>query len=297
MIEYAIETEGLGKRFGRRWAVQDLDLRVPKGSVYAFLGRNGAGKSTTIRMLLNLMDIDRGSAMVLRLDSVKDSLEIKRRTGFVEADEPLYGWMTVDQIIWFSSQFYDTWDVGFADELKRKMELNGSQKISQLSRGQKGRVALLLALAFRPDLLLLDEPMSGLDVIVRHDVLKGVIELIQEENRTILFSTHQVQEVERVADWVGIIDEGRLIRSCPVEVLKQSVKQLVLSFPAAPPALTSLPGLKSVTVSGRQAVVVVDSFNDQTPALAKAAGASAITVQDLNLEQILIHLVQPELVK
>ena len=231
---YAIETAGLTKRFGRNTAVDNLTLKAPRGSVFAFLGRNGAGKTTTIRILLDLLDRTSGEARVLGMDCIRDALEIKRRTGYVAEAQRMYDWMTVDEIIWFCKQFYPTWDDAFAADLKRRLELPGDRRVGELSRGMQGKLSLLLAMAFRPELLVLDEPTAGLDVVVRHDFLKGVIELIQEEGRTVFFSSHQVHEVERVADWVGIIDEGRLIHSSSLEELKSTVKRIVLTFDTPP---------------------------------------------------------------
>ncbi len=187
MSEYAIETAHLAKRFGKTTVVEDLNLKVPAGSVYAFLGRNGAGKTTTIRMLLDLLDRTSGEAKLLGLDSIDDSLRIKQRTGYVAEAQRMYDWMRVDEIIWFCKQFYSTWDDAFAADLKRRLDLPGATRVGDLSRGMQGKLALLLAMAFSPELLILDEPTAGLDVLVRHEFLKGVIDLIQEEGRTVFF--------------------------------------------------------------------------------------------------------------
>jgi ABC-2 type transport system ATP-binding protein len=290
----AIETFHLTKRYGKREAVRDLNLQVPTGSVYAFLGRNGAGKTTTIRMLLNLLDSTSGSARVLGMDSTREALEIKKRTGYVAEGQRMYDWMTVDETIWFCKGFYSTWDDSLAADLKNRLELDGGAKVGQLSRGTQAKVALLVAMAFHPDLLILDEPTAGLDVVVRRDFIEGVIELIQEQGRTVFFSSHLVHEVERVADWVGVIEEGHLVLSAPIEELKSRVKQIVLTFDRVPLDLSCIPGVLAVQRNGRQAVITVRDFSDTTLQMAHALGPSAVTVMDLPLEDIFVALVGKE---
>ena len=287
---YAVETTELTKRFGKHLAVDHLTMQVPAGSVFAFLGRNGAGKTTTIRILLDLLNRTSGQAHILGLDCVKGSLEIKKRIGYVAEGQKMYDWMKVDEIIWFCKGFYPDWDDALAAELKDKLELPGRSKIGEMSRGMQAKLALLLAMAYRPELLILDEPTAGLDVVVRRDFLEGVIELIQEEGRTVFFSSHIVHEVERVADWVGVIDHGKLIWCSTLDEMKSSIKRLVLGFDT-PPASPRIPGLLTTESSGRQLAVTVRDFSDETVAAAKALGASDISVQDLNLEDIFVALV------
>lgn len=294
MSDYVIETEGLTRKFGRHMAVDHLSLRVPRGSVFAFLGRNGAGKTTTIRMLLNQLEATSGTARMLGLDSVRQELAIKRRIGVVADGQEMYDWMSVREIIWFCKGFYPDWDDTFAAEMQATLELHDSAKVRALSKGEQAKLALLLAMAYRPELLILDEPTSGLDVVVRRNFLTGVIELVQEEGRTVFFSSHIVHEVERVADWVGILDKGRLIYCAPLEELKRSVRRLVLTF-AEQPAEIALPNTLLVEQKGRQTLVVVSDFNDATIAAAQALCPSNLTVGDLSLEDIFVAMVgQPE---
>jgi ABC-2 type transport system ATP-binding protein len=288
---YAIETVGLSKRFGRQLAVDNLSLQVPTGSVFAFLGRNGAGKTTAIRMMLNLLPRTLGEARLLGLDSSGDALEIKRRTGYVAEAQRMYDWMKVDEIIWFCKGFYPTWDGRLAAELKAKLQLPGDKKLGQLSRGMQAKLALLLALAHRPELLILDEPTAGLDVVVRRDFLEGVIELIQEEGRTVFFSSHLVHEVERVANWVGLLDHGRLVWCSTLDDLKAKMKRLVLTFDSTPPPADGIPNVLRLETSGRQSALVVSNFSEETIAAAKRLNPTALQVQDLSLEEIFVALV------
>ncbi len=287
----AIEIEGLTKRFGRNEAVNGLTMNVPTGSVFAFLGRNGAGKTTTIRILLDLLDRTTGEARILGLDCIRDALEIKKRTGYVAEGQRMYDWMTVDETIWFCKGFYPGWDSRFAAELQSKLELRGDQKVGAMSRGTQAKLALLLAMAYRPELLILDEPTAGLDVVVRRDFLEGVIDLIQQEGRTVFFSSHIVHEVERVADWVGVIDQGRLVWCSKMEDLKASIKRLVLSFDQVPHSFVGLDDVISIETAGRQAVVTTRRFSDETVAQARAMKPTDIDVQDMSLEDIFVALV------
>jgi len=292
--ETAITTSGLTRRFRRHVAVDSLDLQVPAGSVFAFLGRNGAGKTTTIRMLLDLLGASSGRAWIAGMDCVRDAQKIRQRVGYVSEGQKLWDWMTVDKTIWFCKGFYRTWDEQWTRTLKRRLELDGDRKVRDLSRGTRARLSLLLALAFRPDVLILDEPTAGLDAVVRREFLESVIELMMEEGRTVFFSTHQVTEVERVADRVGIIDHGRLMRNCPVDELKAQVKRLALRFDQPPAGPIGLPGTLDVTATGREAVVTVKNFGEEILAAARALGAREIRVEDLGLEDIFVSLVGRE---
>lgn len=267
-----------------------LDLQVPQGSVFAFLGRNGAGKTTTIRILLNLLDRTSGEAHVLGLNPARHDIEIKRRVGYVAEAQRMYEWMTVSQLAWFCSGFYPTWDCEYAAELMKAMDLPPNERLKNLSRGTQAKVALLLAMAHRPELLILDEPTAGLDVVVRRDFLKGVIDLIQQEGRTVFFSSHLVHEVERIADWVGIIDSGRLIMCKPIDELKASVKQVNLTFEDTPPNIR-LDGILSTEAAGRQVRLTVQNFSDAILDKVREYTPRSVEVEDMSLEDIFVALV------
>lgn len=286
----AIETINLTKRYSGKTVLDNVCLNVPKGSVFAFLGTNGAGKTTTIHILLDIIGRTSGQARVLGLDCARKSLEIKRRVGFVAEGQSMYDWMSVDEIIRFCRRFYSSWDDDIASDLKARYELSGESKVGELSRGTRGKLSLLLAMAYKPELLILDEPTSGLDVLVRHDFLKGVIELIQEEGRTVFFSTHQVSEVEKVADWVGIIDQGKLIWCSPMDDLKASVKNVVLSFDSPRPIPTDIPNLIRVEHVGRQSSLIIKCITEDTMSAIHKLRPTSIVVEDMGLERIFIEM-------
>jgi ABC-2 type transport system ATP-binding protein len=222
MKQAAIAIEGLSKRFGNRMAVDGLTFEVPVGSVCGFLGRNGAGKSTAIRMMMNLLDPTAGRATLLGLDSRRDHTALMERVGYVSESPVLYGWMKVRQLIRFTAGFYRRWNQARVDSLLDQFAIDREQKVRHLSRGTQAQLALALALGGDPELLILDEPATGLDVVVRRNFLESIIQVIQQEGRTVLFSSHLLHEVERVADQVIIIDNGRLVKSGSVDDLKQA---------------------------------------------------------------------------
>jgi len=222
MTDTVIKTKNLSKCYGRKTdAVKGIDLNVPKGSVYAFLGRNGAGKSTTIRMLLGLLEQTSGDIEILGLDPAEKSLEIKDKTGYVGENQKMYDWMKIEEVIYFARSFHSNWDDSFCDELLVRFNLDKKVKLKNLSRGMYAQVALVLALSHHPELLIFDDPTSGLDTVVRREFTEEIIGVLHEQKCSVFFSTHLIPEVEHVADYVGIMNKGELVISMPVEELKR----------------------------------------------------------------------------
>ena len=217
-----IDVSELTRRFGGRAALDSVSLSLPRGAVYGLVGANGAGKTTLIKHLLGLLRAERGSVRVFGLDPVADPVAVLSRIGYLSEENDLPGWMRVDELIRYSRAFYPAWDDAYAEELRQSFALDPSAKIKTLSKGQKARAGLLIALAYRPELLVLDEPSSGLDPIVRRDILAAVMRTIADEGRTVLLSSHLLDEVERVADHVTMISEGRIVLSAPLAEIKES---------------------------------------------------------------------------
>ncbi len=215
-----IETKALTRRFGRMEAVHELTLAVPQGSVFALLGPNGAGKSTTIKMLMNLLEPTSGSARVLGVDSRKLGEKEKAQIGYVSENQQLPLWMTVRQFLDYCRPFYPTWDRALEKTLLTQFALPEDRKLKHLSRGMTMKAALLSSLAYRPKLLVLDEPFSGLDPLVRDEFIRGVLEVSALGEWTVLVSSHDIDEVERLADYVAVIEAGRLRLSEPTETLQ-----------------------------------------------------------------------------
>src|ERR1700716_763177 len=208
MSESVIEVSELTRRFGAKTALSSVSLSLPRGAVYGLVGENGAGKTTLIKHILGLLRAESGSVRVFGLDPVADPVAVLSRIGYLSEENDIPGRMRVDDLIRYSRAFYPAWDDAYAEELRRTFALDAAAKVKNLSKGQKARAGLLIALAYRPELLLLDEPSSGLDPIVRRDILGAVMRTIADEGRTVLFSSHLLGEVERVADRVAMIQSG-----------------------------------------------------------------------------------------
>jgi ABC-type multidrug transport system ATPase subunit len=217
-----INVSDLTRRFGAKTALASVSLDLPRGAVYGLVGANGAGKTTLIKHILGLLRAESGSVRVFDLDPVADPVGVLSRIGYLSEENDLPGWMRVDELMRYSRAFYPAWDDAYAEALRQQFALDPAARIKTLSKGQKARAGLLIALAYRPELLLLDEPSSGLDPIVRRDILGAVIRTIADEGRTVLFSSHLLDEVERVADHVTMINHGTIVLSAPLAAIRES---------------------------------------------------------------------------
>ena len=213
MSDFAIETNGLKRAFKSNVALNGLDLAVPRGSIFGFLGRNGAGKTTTIKILMGLLRADRGGAQVLGLNALdtRSNIDIRRRVGFVTEDKELYPYMTVGQMIRFTRPFFPKWRHDLEARYLEIFDLPRNRKIPDLSKGMRSKLMLMLAIARGAELLILDEPTDGLDPAALEDMLRELVSLSATDGTTIFFSSHQLAEVEQIADHVAIVDHGRAI--------------------------------------------------------------------------------------
>jgi ABC-2 type transport system ATP-binding protein len=231
-MSLAIETSGLQYKAGRgrrAFEVSRLNMHVPKGAVYGFLGPNGSGKTTTIRLLLGMLEPEGGTITILGEDMPANYPSVLGRTGYVPERPHLYQSLTVSETIAFHRAFYPTWDQKWADDLIREFDLDPDRKLSALSKGESGKVMMLLALAQKPELLVLDEPTDGLDPVVRRDILAAVLNYVTDVQATVLISSHLVHELERFCDWVGLMDHGQLIAEVPMQDFKSGIKKLRVS--------------------------------------------------------------------
>jgi len=225
-LSNAIETSDLGKSFGNNAAVKGLNLAVPEGIVFAFLGPNGAGKTTTIKMLMNIIRPSQGEASVLGIKSTQLGAKDFAQIGYVSENQEIPDWMTVGRLINYCKAFYPTWDDAFCDRLLKQYQLPLGRPLKSLSRGMRMKATLVSSLVYRPRLLVLDEPFSGLDVLVRDEFVRGVLELSEQEKWTVFVSSHDIDEVERLADWVGIMKEGELQLCEPVSSLQGRFRKI-----------------------------------------------------------------------
>ncbi len=285
MTESAITIEGLHFSYGRKQVLKGVNLEVPKGSIFGFIGRNSTGKTTTIKTLLGLQKPHAGKCIVGGFDSFTQTLEIRRRIGFMAEDQQMYGWMTVSRIIKWVAGFYPDWDYNFADELAEVLRLPKNAKVKTLSEGPKSSLALLLALGHRPDIVILDDPTLGLDPIARKDFLRHVIELLQSNGVTVFFSSHLLYEIEPVADHIAILDKGVIIKASRTEQLRESVRKFVLT-PAPEANFSQLPGILDVLKVGDNVSITVEDCNDEKRSRLKEMSANSMTEVALNLDEI-----------
>src|SRR6478752_1429446 len=219
-VDRVIDIQGVTRQFGAKRALDNVSLAVPRGTVFGLVGANGAGKTTLIRHVLGLLKVQAGSVRVFGLDPVKEPVKVLSRVGYLSEESDLPGWMRVDELMRYMRAFYPTWDEEYAQDLRRQFALDPATKVKNLSKGQRARAGLVVALAYRPELLLLDEPSSGLDPIVRRDILGAIVRTIADEGRTVLFSSHLLDEVEQVADHVTMMDRGRIVLSAPLDEVR-----------------------------------------------------------------------------
>ena len=286
----AIDVAGLVKRFGTRAVLDSIDLRVPRGQVIGLLGLNGSGKSTLIKCLLGLLKADEGSATVLGTAAWQLADREKARIGYVPQEATLYPWLTVRQTVAYVSSFYSRWDRAWGEELLRRWDLPLGHRVGPLSVGQKQKLALVLALGHRPELLILDEPVASLDPVARRWFLETVLETAADGSGTVLFSTHITSDLERVASHVALLREGRVMFHDEIDVLKDRVKRLRIEAQADLPADLHLPGTLRQEVRGRQALVTVDGVDAPLVAGVRERFAAEVVVDNLNLEEIFLEL-------
>lgn len=288
-MTYAIETERLTKLYGRRRVVNCVNLRVPVGSVYGFLGRNGAGKSTTIRMLLGLVQSNFGHARLLDHEVATLPAELRRRIAYLAEGHPLYPWMTVGEVVRFTRAFYPgQWNQPLVDQILEHFELSSGAKLRRLSKGQHAQVALTLAIAPDPDLLILDDPTLGLDTVVRRDFLDSLVQLIQRPGRTVFFSSHVLADVERVADRIGILVDGVLRVDCPTDHFKQSLRRVMVEFADRPPKFPGCEGLVNAWEAGHTLELVIVGFGESQRRVIESLQPRRWDVTELNLEDAFI---------
>ena len=290
----AIDLKGVSYRAGRSFEIRDLDLRVPTGAIYGFLGPNGSGKTTTIRLFMGMLRPHAGEMRVLGRVVPQDLPRALAHTGYVPERPHLYPGLTVEEAIRYHRAFFPTWDDGFADQLRRRLGLRQQHRLKRLSKGEMGKLLVLLALAQRPQLLVLDEPTDGLDPVVRRDVLTAVLDYVSEAGATVFISSHLVNELERICDWVGVMDQGRLVAELPMQTFKNGIKRLRV---AEAPQLAHEPPFvllarQSTNGIGSGETWVVRGWEDPMRQYFEGIGATLKEVVDLDLEDSFVELLR-----
>jgi ABC-2 type transport system ATP-binding protein len=288
--DVAMRLKGVTRSYGGRAVLKNLDLDVPAGSTLGLLGKNGAGKTTLLKCALGLIRPEAGSIEVLGEPVWTLSAEAKARLGYVPQTPQLYGWMRVRQMLAYTGSFYPHWNEKLLERLARDWEIPLEQRCQTLSEGQAQKVAILVALGHEPDLLVLDEPAASLDPVARRDFLNTLLSLVADQRRTIVLSTHITSDIERVADRVAILRDGRISYSGELDVLKDSVKRLHVTSIHGLPDRFDLPGLLHQRVMGNEALVSVDSYSPAMKEQIETELDASVDVQDLNLEDIFVEL-------
>jgi ABC-2 type transport system ATP-binding protein len=284
-----IQTCTLTRYFGSKPALLDMSLQVPRGSVFAFLGRNGAGKSTAIRMLLGLLSPTRGSAKILGCDSAHLPPAVRARIGYMAENHPVFDWMRVHQCASFQSAFYPHWNQQISSAVIDHFGIDPQTRAGHLSHGQRAGLCLAMTLAPEPELLILDDPDTGLDPVARRALLEAMLYFTRGGERTIFFSSHLLDDVERVADHIAVLDRGLLRACCSVEVFRERVRQIVVRFAGPPPQqLSGLPGLLQTERIENEVSLVVANATEATHRQLDAMGAVAVEEQPINLQEALI---------
>ena len=283
-----VEVHGLTRRFGSNTALDGVSLDVARGRVFGLVGANGAGKTTLIKHLLGMLKPQAGTVRVFGRDPVADPEGVLSQIGYLSEDRDLPGWMRVGELIRYTQAFYPDWDEAYAAELLETFGLDAATKVKHLSRGQKAQAGLLIALAYRPPLLLLDEPSSGLDAMVRRDILGAIIRTVADEGRTVVFSSHLLDEVERVADDIAMVHRGSIVMSAPLDDIKADHHRLTLRFKEPVTEKPKLPGALSCSGSGKEWSAVCNGQLEELRAVARALDAEVVEERVPSLEEIFV---------
>jgi ABC-2 type transport system ATP-binding protein len=283
MTEAVIQIEQLVKTYGSKNVLQNVSLSIPAGQTLALLGRNGAGKTTMIRILLGLLPADSGVCRLGGVDPAVDPLKVRSNVGYLAEDQTMYGWMTPVELCLFLTPFYPTWDMTLARDSLDRFEIPCHTRIGRLSKGQAVKLGLVVALAHRPAIVILDDPAMGLDPIARKEFNRDLVEHLQTSGCTVLYSSHLLDEVEAVADAVAILDRGKIVRTATTDRLRDDVKQVVLavdSLAEAPPP----EGLLDVRRHDDRVAIIADQAGRYIQQLS-VAGIDH-NVVDLSLDEI-----------
>ena len=283
-----VQVEKLTRRFGDKVAIHELSLVIPRGGVFGLIGSNGAGKTTLLRHLLGMLKAQTGSVRVFGLDPVDNPVGVLGRIGYLSENRDLPNWMRVRELMRYTQAFYPAWDERYAEEMREAFDLDPKARIRNLSRGQRARAGLLVAIAHRPELLVLDEPSSGLDPVVRRDILGAIIRTIGDEGRTVLFSSHLLDEVERVADRVAIIHQGKIILTASMDEMKETHRRITVRFEQAVTQPPKLVGELASEGGGTEWTYICSGESIQLRLAAQAIGATVVDDTALSLDEIFV---------
>ncbi|MCJ7778957.1 MAG: ABC transporter ATP-binding protein [Sedimentisphaerales bacterium] len=293
MSESVVEIENLVKYFDGRCVLDGINLKVPRGCIYGLLGRNASGKTTIIRILLGHEMPTRGRSLLLSTDSTKLSAKVHGRIGYVAEGHNLIQNYKVGRLIKLCKNLSLQWNDEVFDHLIETFRLPMDRRVKELSMGMRAQLNLSLAMAIDPELLILDDPTLGMDTVVRRQFLELAIEVIQKQGRTILFSSHILSDVERIADRIGILAAGKLVVDCELEELKERIKKLRVIFPESVPSDLYLTEIINQQIQGREMILTVANWNRQKQAILETFRPASCTELPMSLEDIFIECTKP----
>lgn len=288
----AVRIRDLSYRVGRDFSIRDMSMHIPTGAIYGFLGPNGSGKTTTIRLMLGMLPPADGVIEVLGHSMPRFAHRALARIGYVPERLHLYGRLTVDESLRFHRSFFPEFDTAGAESLRRRFGLREDQRVSALSKGEAGKLMMLLALSQRAELLVLDEPTDGLDPVIRREVLSALVEYVESNRATVFISSHLVHEQERICDWVGVMDGGRLVAEMPMHEFRSGIKRVRVA--QAPPTRDAAPFavLSREEISAHFEDWVVRGWQPEMREWFQRVGAEVRDVQDLDLEDSFVELLR-----
>ncbi len=288
MEQAVVDVSGLSRSFGHKTALDNVSFRAAAGQVYGLVGSNGAGKTTLLKHLLGLLRANTGSVRVFGLDPVRDPASVLARIGYLSEEHELPEWMRVDELMRYTQAFHPTWDASYARELLETFALDPARKIKELSKGMRAQAGLITAVAHRPELLILDEPSSGLDAMVRRDILDAIVRAVADDGRTVIFSSHLLDEVERMSDHVTMIQNGRVTLSGGLDDVRGTYRRSRVHFVDhfdRPPVLETALVMEG---GGRAWNVVHSGSLDRFHHSVRARGGEVVESRDATLEEIFL---------
>lgn len=291
VTESIVEIQGLSRKFGAMRALDEINLTVEPGLVYGLVGSNGAGKSTLIKHILGLMRAQQGTVRTFGLDPVRHPVEVLGEIGYLSEDRDLPDWMRIHELLNYTSAFYPRWDQDYAEELLRTFDLDPRKKVKNLSKGMRAQAGLIVAVAHRPRLLLLDEPSTGLDAVVRKDILNAIVRAVADDGRTVVFSSHLLDEVEQMSDRVFMIDRGRLALEGSVDEIRAGHFVVDVRLHSATPIVPQTLGVLSTEVVGSQCRLVSMAQEESTEtmrATMESRGYEVLHLRNATLQEVFV---------
>lgn len=288
MTDHVVEVRQLSRSFGTTKALDGVSLEVEPGVVYGLVGANGQGKTTLIKHLLGLLRAKQGEVRVFGMDPVKHPIDVLRKIGYLSEDRELPEWMRLDELLRYTAAYHPRWDQAYANELLETFRLDPSKKVKAMSKGMRAQAGLIAAVAHRPELLLLDEPSTGLDAVVRKDILNVIIRTVADDGRTVIFSSHLLDEVELMSDYVFMIDKGQLVLQGSLDDIKEQHQLLRVRFDSPTEALPLLEGVLSAERQGNSWNIVVNGAHQQAYESLQATGGEVTHSRNASLQEIFV---------